>query len=898
MNDDHRPDPDALLAAIQRDESRSKRGKLKIFFGMAAGVGKTYAMLQAAHRRKAEGVDGVIGYVEAHKRPETMALVAGLEVVARRQQDYRGTVLEEMDIDAILARKPSLVLVDELAHTNAPGARHVKRYQDVIELLEAGIDVYTTVNVQHFESRSDTVRQITGVTVQERLPDSVLELADEIELIDLSPEDLRKRLMEGKVYTLEKAASAAQNFFRLGNLTALREMSLRLTAERVDHQLQDYMQIKRISGPWKSSERLMVAVGPSPYAENLVRWTRRMAYNLEAPWLAAYIKTSTPLSAQAEKQLDANLTLARSLGAEVITTAGDDVTEGLIHLAHQRNVTQIVVGKTQHPWLRNLLRGGSPTERMIRAAGDIDVSVVSAEDEGAPPSPVRVSLSMPTRHSSWKQYVLAVGIVAIVTLFDLMSGNWLSYVAVGLTELLAVLLIAVYIGRGPALVAAFVSALSWNFLFIEPRFTLQIYQTQDFILFLLYFLIALFTGNLTARLKQQEQQARYNSERNLALYRLARDVAGAVDMDDVVRVGVQQIGQAFNADVGVWLTQSEKTLNETSHPASTLVVNDKEYNVALWAFHHSKPAGRDTDTLPSADGRYYPLKTTGPTIGILGIRLREPEQLSFEQQLLLETFVTQLALTVERELLDQASERATMMAESERLYTTLLNSISHELRTPITAITGIANTLADPHANLKDDARSALGADIQEAAARLNRLVENLLDMSRLDSGRLEVKRDWCDACDLLSSAVNRLKKRLDGRPLTIDCPPGMPLISLDFVLVEQVLVNLIENACAYTSPQTAIRLSAGMDGNSMTLMVEDSGSGIPPEELPHIFQKFYRITGTAAGGTGLGLSIAEGIISAHNGTIHAVNAPDGGARFIIRLPVIGTPPQVKESDL
>ncbi len=898
MTDDHRPDPDARLAAIRRDESRSKRGHLKIFFGMAAGVGKTYAMLQAAHQRKDEGVDVVVGYVEAHKRPETVALMDGLMVVPRRMLDYRGATLEEMDIDAVLARKPALVLVDELAHTNAPGARHVKRYQDVVEVLEAGIDVYTTVNVQHFESRSDTVRQITGVTVQERLPDSVLDLADEIELIDLSPEDLRKRLMEGKVYPLEKAEAASQNFFRVGNLTALREMSLRLTAERVDHQLQDYMQVKRISGPWKSSERLMVAVGPSPFAENLVRWTRRMAYNLEAPWMAAYIKTSTPLSLQAEKQLATNLTLARSLGGEVITTAGNDVTEGLIHLAHQRNVTQIVVGKTHHSWFRNLLRGGSPTERMIRASGDIDVAVVSAEDETAPKAPARVTLPRPMRHSSWKQYALVIGIVAAVTVFDLFALPWINYVSVGLTELFAVLLIAVYIGRGPALLAALVSALSWNFLFIEPRLTFRIHETQDFIMFLLYFLIALFAGNLTARLKQQEQQARYNSERNLALYRLARDVAGAVDMNDVVSVGVQQIGQAFDSEVAVWLAKGEKSLDIVAHPASTFVVSDKELNVALWSFDHGKPAGRHTDTLPSADGRYYPLKTTGPTIGILGIRLREQQQLSFEQQLLLETFATQLALTVERELFDQAAERAALMAESERLSTTLLNSISHELRTPITTIAGIANTLADPHANLKDDDRSALGADIQEAAARLNRLVENLLDMSRLDSGRLEVKRDWCDACDLLGSAANRLRKRLNGRPLTIECALGMPLISLDFVLVEQVLVNLIDNACAYSPSGTAIRLRAGMDAKTMTLIVEDSGPGVPPEELPRIFEKFYRISGTAAGGTGLGLSIAEGIISAHGGTIHAANVPGGGARFIIRLPVTGTPPQVKESDL
>lgn len=898
MNDDHRPDPDALLAAIRRDESRSKRGRLKVFLGMAAGVGKTYAMLQAAHERKAEGIDVVVGYVETHKRAETEALLAGLEIVPRQTLDYRGTALDEMNLDAVLARQPAVVLVDELAHTNVPGARHVKRYQDVVELLEAGIDVYTTVNVQHFESRADTVRQITGAAVQERLPDSVLDLADEVELIDLSPQDLRKRLAEGKVYTPDKANAAAQNFFRVGNLTALREMALRLTAERVDHQLQDYMQVKRISGPWRSAERLMVAVGPSPYAESLIRWTRRMAYNLEAPWLAAYIKTSAALSPQAEKQLAANLTLVRSLGGEVVTTAGDDITEALVHLARQRNVTQMVVGKTQHPWLRNLVRGGSPTERLVRAAGDIDVAVVSGDPAEPRPASTRAAIPIPHRHSTWRQYGLAVLVVAVVTILDLLALPWLGYVAVGLTELFAVLLVAVYIGRGPALLAAFVSALSWNFLFIEPRLTFEISRTQDILLLMLYFLIALFAGNLTARLKQQERQARYNSERSLALYHLAHDAARAVDMDDVVRVAVGQIGQAFDAEVGVWLAVGGGRLSRDAHLGSTLTLDDSEYPVALWAFDHSRPTGRDTDTLPLSRGRFYPLRTTGATVGVLGIHLRQDEGLSFEQSLLLETFVAQIALAVERELLDQAAERAAMVAESERLYTTLLNSISHELRTPITAIAGIASTLAASDSALQDDARRALGADIQEAAARLNRLVENLLDMSRLDSGRLEIKRDWCDPCDLLGSAAGRLKQRLNNRPLTITCAPDMPLISADFVLMEQVLVNLIDNACAYTPPEAAIRLAAGVEGNNVIFSVEDDGAGIPQEELTRIFNKFYRIAGTAAGGTGLGLSIAEGIISAHGGTIEAMNAPNAGARFVIRLPLTGKAPQVKESEL
>nr|MBA3874742.1 sensor histidine kinase KdpD [Anaerolineae bacterium] len=511
--DNYRPDPDDLLAAVQKDEDRQHRGKLKIFFGMAAGVGKTYAMLDNARHRKAEGVDVVIGYVETHKRAETDALLVGLEVVPRQKIEYRGTVLEEMDTDAIIARKPKLVLVDELAHTNVSGARHVKRYQDVIELLEYGFNVYTTVNVQHFESRADTVKQITGITVHETVPDSILDLADEIELIDLSPDDLRKRLAEGKVYTADRADVAANSFFRTGNLTALREMSLRLTAEHVDHQLQDYMQFKSIAGPWKSGEHLMVAVGPTPFSEQLIRWTRRIAYNLEAPWIAAYVETTRTLSPEAKSRLAENLAFARDLGGEVLVSAGNNIDSVLIQLARQRNVTQMIVGKpTSNRWQR-LMRGGSLVDKLIKASGDIDIFVVTGDKKEENGS--RLSLFQPISHSSWRQYLIALIVVAIITAFNLVLVNLLSYEAVGLTELFAVLLIAVYVGRGPALLAAAASAMTWNFLFITPRFTLEISRLQDVILFSMYFVIAILTGNLTARIRRQERQASYNADRTL-----------------------------------------------------------------------------------------------------------------------------------------------------------------------------------------------------------------------------------------------------------------------------------------------------------------------------------------------------------------------------------------------
>jgi two-component system, OmpR family, sensor histidine kinase KdpD len=893
MND-NRPDPDALLAAIQDQEGRQGRGKLKVFFGMAAGVGKTYAMLDAAHARKAEGIDVVVGYVETHKRAETDALLDGLDIIPRQKVEYRGTTMEEMDLDAILQRNPGLVLVDELAHTNVPGTRHPKRYQDVIEILEAGINVYTTINVQHFESRADTVRQITGITVHETVPDSIIDLADEIELIDLSPEDLRKRLAEGKVYVPEKVDTAAHNFFRVGNLTALREMALRLTAERVDHQLQNYMQIKRIAGPWKSGERLLVAIGASPFSEQLIRWTRRMAYNLEADWLTVYVETSRSLTPEQRATLTRNLELARDLGAEVVTAAGDDIPATLLNIARQRNVAQIVMGKPVHSPLRDALRGGSPVDQVVRASGNIDVFVVTGN-----PTATRAPLfNLDTRQTSnLTQYGIALAAVGVVTLGHLLISDVVSYELLGLIYLMAVLLIAVYLGRGPAVLAAAASALAWNFLFIEPRFTFEVSRAQDVLLLLLFFIIALFAGNLTARIRTQERQARHNAERTMALYTLAHETASAVNMDDVLRSAVAQIGRIFNGEVAILLAH-DGTLNATPHPCSTLVMDERELGAAQWAFENERSAGRHTDTLPAAAGRYVPLRTSAGSVGILGLRLREDERLTFDQEALLETFTNQVALVIERELLDQAAEQAAMLRESERLYTALLNSISHELRTPIATISGAASGLLNPATASDSSNRVALAQDIQTAAERLNRLVENLLDMSRLESGRLTLKREWCDVCDLLGAAVQRMGDGLGEHPVHIHCAPDLPLVQMDFVLIEQVIVNLLDNIRNYTPPTTQIDLEAMITDGALSIRVMDDGPGIPKDELGRIFDKFHRVPGTPTGGTGLGLSISRGLVEAHGGALTAENRILDGACFVIRLPLGAAPPPVKEAAL
>lgn len=895
--DEYRTDPDALLKVIQKDESRQKRGKLKIFLGMAAGVGKTYAMLDNAHHQKVEGVDVVVGYIETHRRVETEALLDGLEIIPRRTVEYRGAILEEMDIDVVLARKPEVVLVDELAHTNAHGSRNLKRYQDVIELLEAGLNVWTTVNVQHFESRTDAVRQITGVTIHETIPDSMLDLADEIELIDLSPTDLRKRLAEGKVYTLERIEVAANNFFRVGNLTALREMALRLTAEHVDHKLQDYMQIKQIAGPWKSGERLMVAVGPSPFSERLIRWTRRMAYNLEAPWLAVYIETSTALTVEVKERLACNIALARSLGGEIVTVRGNDIAETLLWVAHQRNVTQIIIGKSQHSPLQTILRGGSFVDKMIRSSSDIDIYVVTG-DESASDQRVWQAFSTLESHSLRHQYLYALLSVAGITVLNLFLVNtfpWLGYQSVGLTGLLVVLLIAVCLGRGPALLAAVISALSWNFLFIEPRLTFTITHLQDVIMFILYFAIAVFTGNLTARIRTQERQTRYNAERISALYTLAHETVTAVNINDVLQTAVSQISRVFDTEVAIILWQNNQLLRHP-HPCSTLTLSDKEYSVAQWVYKSGRSAGRFTETLSQAVGQYHPLQTPTRTVGVIGIRPRMDERLSFDQEVLLATFISQIALVIERKMLDEAMEQTAMLRESERLYTTLLNSISHELRTPIATIKGAASSLSDPLVGASETARAELIRDIQSSADRLNRLVENLLDMSRLESGRLKLKHEWCDLSDLIGVAVKQIEECVNKHPIQIQIAPELPLIRIDFILMEQVIVNLLDNACHYTPDGTAITIAARVREQDVEITVSDEGIGIPEDLIERIFDKFYCLPGTTSGGTGLGLSISRGLVESHGGRLTAKNLPGGGARFTIRLPFGEAPPPVQEA--
>lgn len=877
-----RPNPDALLNAIQREEVAGRRGELKVFLGMCPGVGKTYAMLEAAQRELKAGREVLVGYVETHGRKETDALARDFETVPRRQIEYRDIKLTEMDLDGILARRPRLVLVDELAHTNAPGSRHPKRWQDVQELLEAGIHVFTTLNVQHVESRADTVRQITGTEIRETVPDSVLDHAV-LELVDLPPRELVERLREGKVYLPDRAAAAAQNFFREGNLHALRELALRLVADHVGEDTVEYRRTDAASTPWKTGNRLLVAVGPSPLSEALTRWTRRMADELRCPWLAVHVEGTRPLSESGQARLSQNLATARELGAEVITTTDDDLARGLLRVAVERNVTQIILGKPAVSGLMNGWRNRRLISRLMEESGDIDLHVIKAEKAQAPSEKF---IWQPLVGSDLKQYGLAAGAVAATGLANLALAQLAGPRVPGLVFLLVVVMLALFVGRGPVLLAGALSALVWNFFFLPPRFTFIISGAEDGILFAAYFLVALVLGQLVARIRAQADAERRREERSTALYELTRELAEAGSRDEVVWQLLGQVSRVFRAPAAISVFTEDKLC---PHPDNTLTLTEKEFSVSDWAFRHGKAAGRFTDNLPGAAALHLPLATTRKSLGVLAVALPE-QNLSLAQRDLLETFARQAALVLDRVELRSAAEQTRLLAESERMSRVLLNSISHELRTPLAASTSAASALAESNDPGGERQRALIG-EIQEANGRLNRIVGNLLDVARLESGKVVPRIDWYDARDIVQTTIRELRRELAGRPLKLELPHDPMLVRCDFSLMQHALANLLMNAVAHTPAGGTIEIQARFEEGEVVLNVADSGPGIAPEIMPRIFDKFFRGPNAATGGSGLGLTIARGFMEAQSGKITADNRPGGGASFALRLPGTESPP-------
>ncbi len=884
MNDE-RPSPDVLLGAIQRDEARQRCGRLKVFLGMCAGVGKTFAMLEAARRELAAGRDVVIGYVETHGRKETDALAQGLPQLPRQQLDYRGVTMTELDLDAVLSRRPQLAIVDELAHTNVPGARHPKRWQDVAELLDAGIDVLTTLNVQHVESRANTVRQVTGAEIRETVPDSVLDSAV-LELVDLPPAELVQRLCEGKVYLPDRAAAAAQNFFREGNLAALRELALRLVADHVGVDTREFRETQANAGPWKTAHCLLLGVGPSPFSEQLICWTRHMADGLRCRWLVVHVESSRALTSSAQAQLERNLATARELGAEVFTTTDDDLVRGLLRVGRQQNATQIIVGKPAGRGWLEWMRGDRLLRRLARESGDIDLQVVRAEkSDGAAMGRVW----LPVLASGFQQYLFAIAIVAVTGLLNLglmaLSGPRVP----GLVFLLAVVLVALKVGRGPVLLAGAISALAWDFFYLPPRFTFRIQKLEDAILFALYFVVAIVLGQLVARIRAQEQAERRREERAVALYEFTRDLAEAASRDEVVWHLVSQVNRVFHAPVAVLFSPNDKL---APHPDGSLSLSEKELGVADWAFRQRKAAGHFTDNLPGAEAFHLPLFTDRKAFGVLAVKLPD-KNLTLAQRDLLETFARQAALILDRIELRTAAEQARLLSESEKFSRTLLNSISHELRTPLAASTSAASVLASADAVTPGQQRALIG-EILEANGRLNRIVGNLLDVARLESGKVRPHLDWHDARDLVQTTLRELQRELAAHPVKLEMPAAPLLVRLDFSLVQHTLGNLLLNAANHTPAGTLVEVQAQLADDCLLLTVADRGPGIPVEWLPRIFDKFFRAPNAPTGGSGLGLTIVKGFVEAHGGTVSASNRPGGGAIFSMRLPQPDKPPTVE----
>ena len=883
---EHRPDPNKLSKQIQPVDTQ--RGHLKIFLGYVAGVGKTYAMLEAAHQRRSQGVDVVVGYIETHNRTETEELVQGLEVFPRKQVEYQNVISPEMDVDGVIARHPQLVLVDEFAHTNALGSRHAKRYQDVQEILAAGIDVYTTLNIQHLESLNDIVAQVTGVTVRETIPDRVIDEASEIEVIDLPPDELLMRLQEGKVYVPDQAARAIQKFFRKGNLTALREMSLRRAAERVDDQMRDYMQARAIQGIWAAGERLLVCISPSPLSERLVRTTRRLADELKAEWIALYVETPqfSSMSQDKRERVADILQLAEDLGARSYTLSSgssmEAVSQTVIEFAHKNNVTKIVAGKPLRPRWQEFLRG-SFVDKLIHRSKDIDVYVVASPDSPSFPedeSPWKV-------HSTLPRYLWSSLLVVMATLIGYFIGGDIEATNLVMVYLLTVVIAAIYLGRGPAIYASILGVLAFDFLFVHPVFTFSVSDTEYIITFIGLFLVGVVISQLTARASEQAKAAREREAETAELYDLSRDLASAADIEAIVSVLQKHLEQTFSRTITVLLPKGNRLIPRALSTGMTL--NEEEFAVADWVYRHAEPAGRHTNTLPTAQLRYLPLKTSNGVVGVLGVGkpMTSYSDLSPAQRRLMEAFANQGAQAIERAHLEEQNRQIALLQSAEKLQNTLLNSISHDLRTPLVAITGALSALDEKDVQIDEPTRNTLIENARGEADRLNRLVGNLLNMTRIESGAIKLRLEPCDVQDLIGTAIEQLGKRAEKNQIKVDIPVNYPLVSMDFTLMAQVIVNLLENAMKYSPEESLIEIVASMDDSKARLQILDRGVGIPSDDLFRVFDKFYRVQRPeSVSGTGLGLSISKGIVEAHGGEVRAMNREGGGTILEVELPL------------
>ncbi len=894
-----RPSPEALLAVAKQEG----RGRLKIFLGAAPGVGKTYEMLLSAQAKRRDGGDVVVGIVESHGRRETEALLEGLEVIPRQQVEYKGHLLAEMDLDAILERRPRLVLVDELAHTNAPGGRHPKRYMDVEEIIAASIDVFATLNIQHVESLNDVVAKITRIRVRETVPDSILDQADDIEVVDLSPEDLIKRLREGKVYVPQQAERAIRHYFSAGNLTALRELALRRTAQRVDEQLLSHMRAHAISGPWAAGERVLVCVSEAPSTAGLIRYARRVADHLRAPWTAIYVETARMqrLNDVERDRIADFLRLAERLGASTITIPGRNIAEEVLAYAAANNITQIVIGKSDRSrWFE--MMHGSVVHELVRKTGQISVHVISADDaEPVPPKSVQTRPKLePVRVEPYLGSSVAV---AVALGIGLLLKQFIAVQSISLVFLTAVLASAIAWGLWPSLFAAILSMLAYNFFFMPPLYTFTVGDPENVLALFFFLIVAIIVSNLTARTRSQIVTARSRAKTTAELYAFSRKVAGIGALDDLLWATAYQISSMLNVRTVLLMPVKDGDgLDVASGYPPEDRLDPADMAAARWTWEHNRAAGRGADTLPGGKRLFLPLRTGSGPVGVIGIdRDTAGPLLTPDARRLLDALCDQAAVAIERISLAKGLDEARVLAETERLRAALLTSISHDLRTPLASILGTVSSLRSFPEKYGEAEREELLGTLQEEAERLNRFVANLLDMTRLESGAVELKLELIDVAEIVGSALQRAGNVLAGHRVDVNIAPGLPMLRLDAVLFEQVLFNLLDNAAKYSPAGSRIEIGATRDGELVEIEVVDEGPGIPPADFERIFDKFYRVQAQdrRRAGTGLGLAICRGFVEALGGWIVARNRRDrSGAVLTIRMPVVPEIPAKREPEL
>jgi len=883
--DEHGPSPDVLL-----EEARSSgRGRLKIFLGAAPGVGKTYAMLETARLLARQGTDVVVGVVETHGRHDTQRLVDGLEILPPQQLTYRGRSFGELDVEALIERRPALALIDELAHSNIPGSRHLKRYQDVEDVLAAGIDVWSTLNVQHLESLNDVVTRISGVRVRETLPDTVLETATEIELIDLPTDELLKRLDGGKIYLGELAQRAREHFFTAANLTALRELAMRAAAERVDLQMQSLLRRHAVHGPWPTRDRLLVCIGGHALGKTLVRTAARLADHRGAQWMAIHVVRTRgrALSEAAKDRIADTLRTAEQLGGEVVTIPGDDVADEILRYAHKRNITQIVISRPQGSALR-VLFGKSIARALVIGARDIEITIVPGESD--PPTastePVRPRV-LPSR----KALIWALCAATGATSVGLMLHDVLGTPNMAVLYLIAVLMVALRVGTGAALAAAVFSATAFNYFFTTPRYSLLMHDQRDVITLLLLLVSAIFTGRIGAQIRGQVQALRKTAGRTANLNEFSRRLAGAMGRDEVVRAIVEHVHATLQCGCILVIDEPAPRIVPAARrgisPDFQFAAN--VHAAAEWSWQQAQASGYATSTLPSSDFYFVPLCLPRRVVGLIGLHMRDRgRELSAGQKRLLDAIADQGAVALERVRLARELEDKRLESETDQLRSALLASVSHDLRTPLVSILGAASSLRTQGERLPDEARAQLLDSIESEAERLNRFVQNLLDMTRLGHGRLDLRRDWCDLRDLVAQARRRLKRELQDFRVEVSCSGDPGLVHVDPMLIEQVLVNVLDNAAKFSSPGTTIAVT--IQGREREVLVDmvDEGPGIPPADRERVFDLFYRVQGKdyIKPGTGLGLSICRGLLEAHAGSIRALSRPSGPGTLIrITLP-------------